>query len=372
MRIDFIITELSVGGAERCLTELAIGMSRRGHGVRVISLAPPPAPPRDELASRLEQAAVPLLSARSASSYLAPLALMRVRKLLRDERPDLVQTFLFHANVLGTAAAAMAGVPVRVGGVRVAQRRPGRLWLERRLVRKMQGLICVSRSVADFAQQYLATSDTDIHVIPNAVDVPRFADARPLDWQTFDLPETARVVLFVGRLDPQKGLERLFAAAQRFLAEDPQAWLVLVGDGPLRSWCDQQCRSMPGQRARRLPWQADVAPLMRAARLFMLCSRYEGMPNVVLEAMAAGRPVVCNEVEGVAELLNHAPQQQCVPQGDVPALATAANHWLADEDEANRIGAANQTYVRQHHTIEAMLDGYEQLYAQWSRPTTAP
>ena len=362
MRIDLIITELPVGGAERCLTEIAVGLKQRGHTPRVLTLGPPPRPPRDGLLQRLQAAGVPWESAETTSKSLAPLALNRLRRMLLRDKPELVQTFLFHANVLGTAAAAMAGVPVCVGGIRVAQPRRLRVWLERHFVRKMEAVVCVSQAVADFAKTDLAVPQAKLQVIPNAVDVERFAGATPVDWRRHDMPRDAAVGLFVGRFDPQKGLERLFAAAPEWLVADPRRWLVLVGDGPQREWCCAQCLQLPEQRGRVLAWQPDVAPLMQAAQVFLLTSRYEGMPNVVLEAMAAGKPVVTTAVEGVDELLRHQTERQVVPQGDVSAIAAAATYWLDHPEAAAAAGQANQAIVRQDFSPASMVDRYEQLY----------
>lgn len=366
MRIDLIITELNTGGAERCLTELALGLHARGHRVRVISLGPPPLKPRDGLLKRLHEAKIPFESLESGSIWLAPFALNRLSRMIRRDPPDVVQTFLFHANVLGTIAAKIAKVEICIGGVRVADPTPWRLRIERWAVAKMQAIVCVSQAVAEFVQQNrlcTATKRPPV-VIPNGIDIARWETTYPIDWRRHDIPSDAKVILFVGRLDPQKGLERLFAAAEQVLQADPNAWLVMIGDGPLGDQCKTELEKLPGQRARRIGWQAEIAPYLHACQLLVLTSHYEGMPNVVLEAMACGKPVVCNEVEGAAELLAANLQLQCVPQGDVSGTAKAIATFLEAPELASQIGAENRNHVATHFSLTEMVQKYEQLYLE--------
>jgi len=101
---------------------------------------------------------------------------------------------------------------------------------------------------------------------------------------------------------------------------------------------------------------------MRACRLLLLPSHFEGMPNVVLEAMAAARPVVCSRVEGSDELLSHALQQQSFPAGDGPAMTKLVEPFLSDPMLCDRIGNDNQSRVRNDFSIAAMVDAYRSHY----------
>ena len=108
MRINLFITELRTGGAERCLTELALGLARRGDDVRVLSLAPLPLPPRNELVERLLAAGIPVESCGVRRSGHLVAAVRYVRNWLRESEPDCLQTFLYHANVVGAIAAEIS------------------------------------------------------------------------------------------------------------------------------------------------------------------------------------------------------------------------------------------------------------------------
>ena len=147
--------------------------------------------------------------------------------------------------------------------------------------------------------------------------------------------------------------------------------LLLVGNGPLQDDIETWIAQLGDDRVKRLPWQADVAPLMRAARVLVLPSRYEGMPNVVLEAMAAGRPVVCSRVEGIAELLPMEPSSigsespgasQTYPAGDDARMLDLVDSFCGDAPRGDEIGDANQSHVRNHFSIAAMIDAYRNHY----------
>lgn len=360
MRIGFVITELFIGGAERCLTELALGLADRCEQVRVFSLGTLPSGQQRALVDRLEAANIRVDSAEADSAFKTISAYRRLGSWYQDLRPDVSQTFLHHANVIGSLAGKAARVPRRVAGVRVAQNRPLGCRLERMALRAAHSTVCVSDAVRQYAHNRLGCHSSV--VIPNGVDVDRFALATPFDWQTIGWPEDSVVSLFVGRLHAQKGLDLLQQHIDSIAPQGSNRRLLLVGDGPLRREIVPWIDTVGSDRVQLLPWQADVAPLMRACRLLILPSRYEGMPNVVLEAMAAGRPVVFSQVEGSEELVAHSRQQQCFPAGDGDAMSSLVQRLLADGALCDQLGSDNQTRMKTEFTIPAMVDAYFSHY----------
>jgi len=362
MRIDFVITELNVGGAERCLTELATGLSASGDRIRVLSIGSLPGGEQQALVDRMRVAGIDVRSCDADSSFQFAAAYRTLRNWFRQSPPELVQTFLFHANVLGTMAAKNAGVKVRIGGIRVADDRLLRRRVERLVVPRMRHVVCVSDEVEQFAHRRLGCSSDQTVVIPNSVDVSRFAAAAPTRWSTIGWPDDSKVVLFVGRLHSQKGIDLLQDQIDSIAPTGTDRRLLLVGDGPLRKRLESWTNSIGHDRVRLLPWQSNVAPLMRACRLLVLPSRYEGMPNVVLEAMAAGRPVVCSDIEGSKQLLGHARESQVFRTGNSEAMKNLVEQFLSDEDLSEKIGEDNQARARNDFSVAAMVDAYRGFY----------
>lgn len=378
MKVDFLITELNVGGAEKALTELAIGMQEGGHQVRVLSIG---SEPSDDPSSNRHGLVDALIDRRirvefgGFDHWSRLLSAKRwLTQRMREYRPDVCQTFLFHANCLGTVAAKRAGVRIRVGGLRVAESDRVRCVIERQAVRNMNHLVCVSRQVNAFAIDRLSASDEQCSVIPNGIDISIYRDAKPFDWTQIHWPRKSRVAVFAGRFHHQKGLDLIQQQWTELMGQDSDRRLLLIGDGPLRQSLCEWASDIGQDRVQVLPWQRDVTPYFKAATMLILPSRYEGMPNVVLESMAAGRPVVCSRVEGSEELLgddsNHSGSGEGVdrnasqgfPVGDGPAMVRLADNFFRDPVLCQRIGDANQHHIETNFPISRMIDRYQSLY----------
>jgi glycosyltransferase involved in cell wall biosynthesis len=291
-RIAFCITDLDAGGAERALVQLVTRLDRARWEPFVFCLSG-----EGELARPLRDAgiAVVCLGARKRHGLSV---VWRLSRLLAKLRPTILQTFLFHANIAGRLAGKAARVPVIVSGIRVAEKRGSlRLWIDRATDWMVSRHVCVSQDVAAFSAARGGLPISKIRVIPNGVEARLFAEAQPADLGQFGIPQGTRTLLFVGRLDPQKGPFVLMAAARELLPHHNGLHVLVVGDGPLaenlRKWVAKENLSDHIHFAGR---RNDVPSLLRAVELFVLPSLWEGLPNVVLEAMAAGVPVVASRV----------------------------------------------------------------------------
>ncbi len=363
MQIDLIITELDVGGAERALTHLATGLHDGGDDVRVFSLGSLPAPGFDSLVADLRGRDIEVTSGLGTGIGNLAAVYRRLRGWLKQRPSAMRQSFLFHANVLTMYATPSSCRGPWIAGVRVADPNRIRLRIEGHALRRADQVVCVSSAVALFAQQRYAIPASRLAVIGNAVEAERFAHAAPLEWEELGWPADANVVLFIGRLHPQKNIQLLQRTLDKIAPIDSDRKLVLVGRGPLaaalRTWVDR----VPGDRVRLLDWRADVASLIAASRVIVLPSHYEGMPNVILEAMAGGKPVVCSRVEGSRELIGEDVDQGFDLEHD-DQFAAKVNRFLDDAAFAARIGAANQARMTQEFSVQRMVKAYRDLYAK--------
>jgi len=364
IEIALCITDLETGGAERCLTELATRLDRRRFRPVVYCLAPRPASRENSCVPALESADVEIhcLDARGSWQFLP--IVRRLTRLLTAQKPQIAQTFLFHANVVGRIAARRAGVQRVVSGIRVAQRRHRwYLWVDRLTGRQVDRHVCVSRSVARFAEQRAHLPAEKLVVIPNGVDMERYPAKTRADLRPFGIGPGRCVVTFAGRLDRQKGPLWLIESAPAWLGKLPECDLLLVGEGPLRGKLERECRrrGILG-RVHFAGWRAEMPEILAASDLLVLPSAWEGMPNVVLEAMAAGLPVVASDVEGVRELLGPAADRQIVPYADNKALANRIVELIASAETAARLGAENQVRAREHFSLQQMVTAYEDLW----------
>lgn len=358
--IAFCITELDAGGAEQAMVELVTRLDRNRWSPHVACLGP-----RGILAVELERHSIPVacFGARGAGSISV---VWRLAQWLSRVKPVLLQTWLYHANIAGRMAARMAGVAPVVAGIRVAEKRSRwRLRIDRWTNRFVARHVCVSQSVANFSIREGGLPAQRVVVIPNGVDAQRFAHASPADLLPLGISPQAPTVLFVGRLDPQKNPALLVEAAARIIPRRGDVHFVLAGEGPLRESLQQSITEkgltanvhLTGRRS-------DVPQLLKASSCLALTSDWEGMPNVVLEAMASGRPVVATDVEGVSEVVSSGVHGLLVPRGSVDSFVGALEQLLDDPDAAERLGIAAQQHVSSCFTWDEMARRYEQLYEE--------
>jgi glycosyltransferase involved in cell wall biosynthesis len=360
IRIAFCITELDSGGAERALVELVTRLDRQCFEPAVFCLGP-----RGVLADDLERAGVPVTCFGAKRAWEVGVV-FRLAKALRAYRPAILQTWLFHANLLGRLAGRLAPVPIVVSGIRVAERRSRwRLWADRLTQSLVDAHICVSRDVADFSIRRGGLNASRVHVIANGVDGERFAKAAPADLAPLGIPKGAKIILFAGRLDPQKDplwLLNSFSAIHRRIED---VHLLFAGQGPLEPVIKKTIGQLGLEnRVHLLGWRADVPELLKSADVLVLPSKWEGMPNIVLEAFAAGLPVVAAEVEGIRDLVRDNETGWVVKSRDPDALIEPISRILEDPHFAVSLGQSAQALVFKKFTWEENTRSYAEIYQQ--------
>jgi len=364
LKIALAITDLDVGGAERNLAELATRLDRERFDPVVHCLQPRPQKPEASCVPALEGAGIPVHFLEVRRLWHALPALRRWTRLLAEQKPVLLQSFLFHANILGRIAARRAEVPWVVSGIRVAERRQRwRLWIDRLTAAKVDRHVCVSQSVARFAAERGRLPPDRLAIIPNGVDVSVYPAPRAADLASLGIGPGRRIVVYVGRLDRQKGLAWLIASSRQWLESLPDCELLLVGEGPERRRLEAMCRAnATGQRVRFAGWRHDVPEILAAADLLVLPSRWEGMPNAVLQAMASGLAVVATDVEGVRELLGPQADRQVVDYGDTETLTAKIVALMTDRSAAADLGGRNRRRVEEQFGVEGMVEAYQDLW----------
>lgn len=365
IRIALCITDLDIGGAERCLTEIAVRMDRSRFEPVVYCLAPQPLREEASCVPALEAANIEVHCLDARGIWQFPIVAHRLKRLLAAQNPHVLQAFMFHANLLGRVAARRADVKTVVAGVRVAERAARwHVWLDRLTQRWVDRYVCVSQAVADFSAKQAGLPSEKLVVIPNGIDLDRYPAAKPADLREFGIATGRRAVTFVGRLEPQKSVDWLIATAPEWLAKVPDCDLLLVGNGPMRSSLERASKVAGiADRVHFTGWRADVPEILAASSLLVLPSAWEGMPNVVLEAMASRRPVVATDVEGVRELLGPNAPRQTIRHGDSQMLADAIVALMLDPELSNATGRANRHRAEESFGITRMVKVYEDLWA---------
>ena len=360
MRIDLVITELDTGGAEKCCAELALFLQNRGHRVRVIALGPRPTTQKDALIQWVENHRIETHFLGGKGWWMLPSVALKLRKLLSSDKPDLIQSFLWHANALSAGIGPSLGIPVFCG-VRVAEPRTSRHRIDRWATFRSTKTICVSQGVEKWCAETEKMDASKLVVIPNGVSTS--VTSKTIDCNTHAVPERARILLFVGRLEFQKGVDILVQRGSELLAQLPEHHLVLIGNGSMRSQLDRFANQPElNGRVHCLGQRNDVRAWMARSELLLLPTRYEGMPNVVLEAMAEGLPVVSNRVEGIAEMLGEELERQSVAKNDWEEFIRKVKVVANSPDERRQIGQYNRVRAEREFALETQMMRYESLW----------
>jgi starch synthase (maltosyl-transferring) len=358
--IVLAITGLDVGGAERALMNLAIRLDRRRWAPAVIGLSGEGA-----LAEPIRRAGIPC-ECLGLDRRRPVQGVVRLVRALRRHRPALVQSFMFHANLAARLAGPWAGRPWIVGGLRVAEReKRWHLRLDRLTSRMACGSVCVSAGVARFSREVGGLDPDRLTVIPNGIDPGPFDAASAVPRARIGVPDDAFLAVTVGRLDAQKGLPDLLSAAEQ-VASARAGWrLAIIGDGPRRDWLLEQIAGRPRlvDRVRWLGRRDDVPGLLRSADLLVHPAHWEGMPNAVLEAMAARLPVVATSVEGSEDLVVPGRTGWLTPARDPSALARAIIEAVDDPEHARALGRAGRARVEAAYSIDHVVARYDALWS---------
>ncbi len=377
------ITELDIGGAEKAFVRIACGLRSLGWDVETISLRD-----RGPLASSLDQAGIPV-HALNCRGFIDPRSVFRLHRHLSARRPNALLTFLHQANIAGRIAGHWAGIPLIVSGVRVADRRLSVSISERMTACCVDHYVAVSQSVARTHCDLCGIPDNKMTVIYNGVDGAEIEQVPATAKESLGIPEDHQVILFAGRLTEQKApLDLLQAFASLEEAFLSNTTLMFVGDGPLRSTLQHQISRRNLQHNVRLTgWRPDLIGIMKLADVLVLPSHWEGLPNVVLEAFAAGLPVIASDVDGVRELLSgtarrdadqpltdepsHAAVGRLYPPGDLNALRIAIQDQLHAAGKQNPNWHIAQPVIREQFTWPSAVASYDRLLTE-RLPMQAP
>jgi len=358
IRVLYVVNNFVAGGAERHLLELLSRLDRTRFAVEIACFEA-----RGQFTDDVRALGWPVHELGIRGPIYAPggiLGFARLVHLVESVRPDVIHGYLFGPNLFAALAGRLARVPVVVIAKRNvdAFETPRQVAVQRIAHRLATHVVAVSESVATTSVA-LGADPRHVLVIPNGVDLGRFPDgngAHPAG--------AAQVVGSIGCLAARKDYGTLLEALARLAPRGLEPELVLVGDGAERGALEERARALGlERRVRFLGERPDVERLLAGMDVFALSSREEGIPNAVLEAMAAARPVVATAVGGTPEVLENGRTGWLVPPGDPGALADALAEALLDRAEAARRCAAARSDVRERRSIDAMARRHEAFYA---------
>lgn len=369
-----VIPTLNVGGAEKQLALLVRGLDRARFRPLVACTTRGGA-----LLEEIQGSGVPV-RIFGKKRRVDVLLVLRLAGWMRRERPALVHTWMFTANTWGRLAALVARAPALVASERCVDVWKGPLHrgLDRLLAAPTRRILANSEAVARFLSERERIPAGRIRVIPNGLDPrdaerlqPRSPEAVAALRRPMDIPPGAVVVGDVSRIDAKNDLLAWAAVIQRLASRHPALVAVLAGDAILdaervyaRRLREEIRRLGLEGRVRLLGWRRDLENVLPVFDLFLHTSATEGCPNSILEAMAAGIPVVATAAGGTPEVVADGETGYVAPVGDVAALAERASTLLADPGLRLRMGQAGARRVRERFSALAMVEATERVYEE--------
>ena len=350
-RLVFLLEDLEYGGTQRQALELARRLDKRRFAVELWVLRK-----GDDLAPVAKEYNLPVVWL-ARSGWVGPQSLLNLGKRLWTNPPDLLMLLTVIPNIWGRLAGRLAKVPVIVGNCRGGAA-PWRQH-ERFLWPAADHILCNSQILKDFLVSRYGLPPDRLTVVPNGVDTDFFQPGNN------GKSEGSQVLLSVARLVPDKDHDTLLTAFGRLAQGHPGARLWLVGNGPRREVLEQKVSDLGlAGRVKFLPATQDIRQLYRQADVFVLSSVAEALPNVVLEAMAAGLPVVATRVGGLPEAVVPEDTGLLVSPRDVTGLTAALGRLLDDPGARRNLGRRGRERVLQQFSFEAMVSRHEEVWAR--------
>ena len=358
-RVMHLIEDLEYGGAERQLITIAKGTDLKKYKVQVCCLSHAGA-----MAMELEETGVAVHVLCKRGKFDIKI-LLKLVKLLKSQKIDVLHTHVFTASFWGRLAS------IFVPGLRIVQHEHShfslqsriRWFLDRLMSIKSDMVIAVSAELERSSKRRMKNIRKKLQLVQNgSIAVDQLASVK----SAATLRGTNgryKTVAIIGSLEPRKDHDTFLRAAKIVRARNPKTRFLIVGDGPLRCKLETEAANLGlNGSVNFIGWQSDVLPVLKKSDVYVSSSTTEGTSVALLEAMAAGLPVVCTRVGGNPEIVEHGERGLLVPKRDSRALAEAISYVLENPETGYRLAENGRRYVFQHFSAKRMISQIEKIY----------
>ncbi len=360
MTVLHIIGQLHSGGAERQLFLLCSGLACKGWDVHVLTFD------KDgRWKGPLERAGV-LVHELPGKKNLEFNRLLATRKLIKHLRPRILQTWMWSGNSYGRLAAIGLPVDVRIASERnTIDRPPMQRLLDRFLARFTDLYICNSMAGLRWLRRYLQSELNSCEAILNGVIPPVLMDLdrRQELIRELNLESGQQLLLAIGRLVSEKRQIDVIRAVAKLTKNGRNVRLLIIGVGDCQNELEAEIRALGLESVVQLiGLRQDIDQLLQMDAILCHVSSVEGQANVLLEAMATGKPIVTSDIPNNTELIENMKTGLVVPLHSPDSIARAIEQLMDDNELADRLGSACRKQILEQHSVEAMVDKYHDLY----------
>lgn len=361
IRVLFIVPELPVGGGERIITKLLPSMDPARFHVSLICIGD-----KGELFDHVASAGIEATAFRAGGKRNALKALRELSSYLRSTKPDVIIVAGAGTAVIGRLAGLLNNVKHRVVWMhssRVDRSSFVRDLVDRSLIPSTSRFLGVTEAQISFMETVCKFPATKIRIVRSGVDAKAFES--PTDWDLsgeLGLRLGQPVVAMVARLQPVKDHFTFLVAAKTVLDSLPETTFLVIGDGPQRGDLENICQQLGiSESVHFTGTRLDIDRLLPAIDIHVLSSHSEGLPMAVLEGMACGKPVICTDVGGTSEIIEHGVSGYLVPPGEPAMLAAHLTALLTNPDLAERMGAAGKRRVESEFSFNDSVAEFEKF-----------
>jgi len=370
IRVLIIVDTLSVGGAEQQAVELATRLNRQEFDVSVCSLSNRYL----FLKKQLDKAGIRNFAIDQNGKFDF-VCLRGLYKLVKQEKPHIVNTFLFTADLYGRVIARLAGVPVVISSQRNMDlwKKPHHILADRLLAGSTDLFVANALAVGDFVHKKFNVPDSKIRVVYNGLDSEKFKPGpkNPQVLSRIGIPGDAKVMGMIAHFAPRKDHEMFLKVAAKLKERYPGLYFVLLGDdGALKAQAENMARALGLSSSVRFLSSAaqdggfentDILPLLEVSVLF---SHYEGCANAILESMACAKPVVVSRVGGNPEIVQEGETGFLVDPDEPREAIERIAYLLGNPGFAHSMGDAGRAFVEEVFSFEKMTSSMESIYRE--------
>jgi glycosyltransferase involved in cell wall biosynthesis len=368
MKIAHLVDTFHVGGAQRLLITF-MEMAKNQGGSQPVFLSLRTEPVDSPIPGLLESFGGRVIK-MEMDTLLDPTVVVRLARVLRDEKIDVLQTHLVHANIVGPLAGRLIDIPV-IATLHSTRATPEGRYRLRALAETIslryfsKCVIAVGYKVAEIHRKRLKGQRLEV-ILNSVISSPRLTDNEKRLLREEVARDVARTVIYsVGRFVPLKGYHDMITAFAGVQRQYPKAFLAIVGDGDLRSELESHTRALGIQEhVNFLGIRNDVQKLLESGDLYVSASHWEGLSMAMLEAMSAGLPILSTNVGDAPQLLADG-RGVLIPPKNIMAMENAMCDLLRDPDKLHRMGEAGHAFVDANFAADAwykkMLDLYRRV-----------
>ncbi len=361
-KLWYLLPEMKLGGTEKHVIRLISGLRDRGHDAGIVCLFR-----EGIIANEVREQNIPFVCLDLEYCWNLK-TLQGILKWLRQTRPDVLHTCLFGFDFFAALPARLLKIPAVISSRRELAhwQKPRHRWMQNLGNLFVDRVVCCSNAVRKWTLVKEKIGQEKVFTLYNGVDLERFRafeNSPNSIRKEFGIPQNASVVGTVANIAVEKGYSDLIAAAGLILKEKPETWFLFVGAGPLQEEMKAKAQALPhGEQIIFTGFRSDISELFRVMGIFTLASTIEGFPNVLLEAMAMGCPVVTTSIGGIPELVTSEKDGILVDAKNPGQLAVAILRLLNDPKKAREFGEQGWKKIRESFSEKRMIDQYETFY----------